>query len=503
MFPYQEPFGKIEFDEEEKWLMEHWKDHFYAEAEFIRTSLEPDKYIVIGSKGSGKSSLAFYYKYQSDIERAKCAHINKKSFFYDSMLPVADQINEREEQIIDCTQQLWESVIIECAVRYADTYTDHQETTSAGIVSNTLADIVSRILSSKNITRSRDLIEKIRIYNTSTRLTDQLTDHYNLLSRRPLIIAIDTNEVYDTSDKAAMCVVAALIQAAKRINSRYSSKGIHVKVFIPREIYFHLAESVITNFDKYITGPVHISWSEDELLRFICWRYHNFILRSGQVSLHKYVDWNSTESVKQLFWNRYFPDTLNNNNGVSENSLGYIIRHTQMRPRQLVKYCNRIANISHHVRSSHRFSSLSIKQALLDIENEQVLGVINAYSRAYPNCSFYMSALTGSDAILTGAEIYKRFNGHISLHAGGSKISFQSFSKMLTSMSIIGRVTDRYFHKASNTTIYRAEFEFDTRKQLSFSGDDHCAVHPMFYQRLRTIPRENTIMYPVGVTPHL
>ena len=76
----------------------------------------------------------------------------------------------------------------------------------------------------------------------------------------------------------------------------------------------------------------------------MCWRFHKYLLQADE---HEYpveddVDWSSYSDVVGKVWNPFFGTHLNHENGVNEHTFPYVLRHTQMRPRQLMMKIGRV-----------------------------------------------------------------------------------------------------------------------------------------------------------------
>jgi hypothetical protein len=156
-----------------------------------------------------------------------------------------------------------------------------------------------------------------------------------IAKKTPVIIALDTLEQYDTTDVGLINSTAALIQAAAGINQLYAKNGIHLKVLMSGEIFPHLEEGVVQNTLKFVRNPVYLFWRPKDLLRLICWRFYQYLLKENQLHAASKapIDWTSHKDVLQKMWIPYFGERLTNLRGATEETFYYLLRHTQMRPR--------------------------------------------------------------------------------------------------------------------------------------------------------------------------
>ena len=68
---FQYPFGEESCEHELEVLREKYPDYFYEESRFNQESLDAEVYLIVGRRGSGKTSLTQYFNFQ---KRYKNAH---------------------------------------------------------------------------------------------------------------------------------------------------------------------------------------------------------------------------------------------------------------------------------------------------------------------------------------------------------------------------------------------------------------------------------------------
>ena len=154
-------------------------------------------------------------------------------------------------------------------------------------------------------------------------------------------------EQYDIRNEPLMNAISALIQAASKFNRDYSGSGIHLKLLMSGELFPHLAESRIQNTIKYAPSPLFLFWRSKDLLRLICWRFYNFLSNQKLLDpVSSSIDWSNPDDVMRKMWRPYFGENVKNGRGAVEDSFYYVLRHTQMRPRQLIFLCNSIAELA-------------------------------------------------------------------------------------------------------------------------------------------------------------
>jgi hypothetical protein len=305
----------------------------------------------------------------------------------------------------------------------------------------------------------------------------------------PILIAIDTFERYDRENVAMMTVTSSLIQCANNFNIGYSTKGIHIKAFVSAEIFPYIKESAITNTTKFIRRPLYLRWRPKDLIRLISWRFHRYM------SAHKIdlpfqdVDWDNFDDILKKMWYPFFGEKLINLRGREEQSFPYILRHTQMRPRQLVILCNDIARQTVRAGKFPRFNSIQINQAIAQCEYDLADEVLNSYDLIYPRVSDIIMALTNAPMTFKGSFLDQVAKKTSDVWAEGYSLS--SFRRLVAELGIVGKVRK----KSEEARIIEADFEYAMPDRLVISNNDECAIHPMFYSKLQ-VQKDGYVVYP-------
>jgi len=227
------------------------------------------------------------------------------------------------------------------------------------------------------------------------------------------------------------------------------------------------------------------------LVRLICWRFYKYLTASGKASLAlQDISWDDFDEVEKQIWTPYFGSYITNRSKVRERTFPYVLRHSQLRPRQIVILCNEIAK-----RAGDRFPEISnriliqaVREAELQLANE----VINSYSKIYRNVGDIVSAISGMPMLFKGKDLDKVARRSASSWTDGS-YSLNRFRQVVTELGIVGR--KRGEHDPSSG-IMEADFEFALKDRLFINEDDDCVVHPMFYRKLNIKAQSGISVYP-------
>jgi hypothetical protein len=277
-----------------------------------------------------------------------------------------------------------------------------------------------------------------------------------------------------------MNAMAALVQCAASFNLYFSDRGLHLKAFMSGEVFPYLEEEVIQNPLKSIKDPVYLFWRPKDLLRLISWRFYCY-LEAGSLLRKESkceIDWTSHDDVFNKMWIPYFGQYVTNARGLKEDTFSYVLRHTQMRPRQLILLCNCIAERAREQGHFPSFSEEDIRLGIKDGETKLAVEIINSFSSIHQNVGAIVDALMKMPMLFTGNELDKRARQSASEWPRGA-YSPARFRRLVAELGIVGRVRR---HNVESGYI-DADFEYSLRERLPITHRDQCVIHPMFYSR--------------------
>ncbi len=336
-----------------------------------------------------------------------------------------------------------------------------------------------------------DLLDELEDILADSRIRVGMSAVLEVAKKRPVIVAFDTLENYAIHDPTMMRATAALIQCGSEFNRDFAHRGVHIKIFAMAEIFPHLKEEVILNPLKSVRNEVHMHWRPKDLMRLISWRFYNY-LEAMDLLLpeSRTIDWDSSTDVLEKMWYPYFGRTLRNEQNLPERTFPYVLRHTQMRPRQLIVLCNAIAQQATEKNTFPRFHPDTIVSAVQSKQNALAEEVINSYSSVYPKVGRIVEALSGVPMIFKGNQLDRR--APITASEWSGEYSPHSFRQLVSELGIIGRVR----HLNSEAGYAEADFEYSTESRLPLLSENICAVHPMFYGKLNVSSENRVRVYP-------
>ncbi len=487
------PFGEESCEHEYKVLQDEYKNFYYNQSRFNAEALDEEVYLIVGRRGSGKTSLTKYFGFQEIIKKAHSIDVDEPSIYSGILQDLADKPALSADLAVIEVGTIWDYLIWSLIF---DEYKDKDSSIKAasmmirkGNASHFIHDLLKGLLK-KYVDESGRVADEISIATSSTVFENARLKVLEYTRKEPVIVAIDTFERYDRENMAMMIVTAALIQRANEFNILYAHNGIHVKAFVSAEIFPHIKESIITNTTKFIRHPIYLRWKPRDLVRLIMWRFYRYMEERGYQFQFREVNWGNFDEIIEKLWSPFFGEKIQNLRGGMEQSFPYILRHTQMRPRQLVVICNQIARHAEKNGKFPQFKEINIGKSIAECEYDLADEVLNSYDLIYPRVAEIITALTNAPMVFHGNyldQIAKRTSG-----AWPPGIySMAAFRRLVAELGIVGKVRS----KDETTGIIAADFEYAMQDRLTLTSDDDCVIHPMFYSKLQ-VKKNGWIVYP-------
>ncbi|MBK8047899.1 MAG: hypothetical protein IPK16_12655 [Anaerolineales bacterium] len=499
---FRYPFGDVSCEYEFKALQENYPDYFYSLGRYTREAIDEDHYLIVGRRGSGKTSLTRYFHFQNAIRSARCIDVNEPDIYDMVYQHVADQMAYVDRQLktvaIGNAAKLWHFVIWSLIFNEYDHAIVHQHAPglAPGALEHTALEqkqaIAAQFRRFAGVAKN-EMAKRIEAYLTSDEFCQAQRSVMQDTRRQPLIVAIDSLEKYDKNDDAMMATTAALIQCASDFNVEYVQDGIHVKAFVAAEIFPHLKEQVVLNTAKYVRDPVYLHWWPRDLVHLVSWRFWKFLTSTTTLAPIPpgSVKWANFDSVLETLWYPYFGTSLTNRTGFSERTFPYLLRHTQMRPRQFVQLCNAIAKQARHDGYGIEYSRVDIPEVVKRVELELADEVIGSYSEIYPQVSAVVDALDELPVTFQGNELDKVARTTRAAWSR-SNYSLEAFRTLVAELGIVGKVR----HRDRNGLYILGDFEYMMTDRLTLDSEDECVIHPMFFGKLHTRMTERVIVLP-------
>ncbi|MCB8928203.1 MAG: hypothetical protein H6652_21570 [Ardenticatenaceae bacterium] len=288
------------------------------------------------------------------------------------------------------------------------------------------------------------------------------------------IILIDSLDDFRLEIDAVVHALQGLIKCVGSF--RHPSGFVDVRFCLPAELY-HVFQDISVNAAKDFRRQLILHWTAAELIILGANRLNKYLnlYFPDEVpkTLAKTIS-NKSDAI-ELF-NLIFPHQIYNGLGTPENSVSYILRHTQLLPRQFLKMLNSIANLNRA--NSGNILKITEKDILTGVAKEEeilVFEVFDAFKFVHPKARQVCErCIPELPVIFSLGDLQRVFRTHGKIAMETD--DFFKFKTMLIEVGIIGRVimeeeTDRY---------HKGLFEYTVPNRLVTATNDMFCVHPMF-----------------------
>lgn len=309
------------------------------------------------------------------------------------------------------------------------------------------------------------------------------------------MILLDSLEQYPTSIQSVANTLSGLLKCVGQFNER--NDRINIRLCLPAEMYHIFLDNVSTNPLKDFSNAITLHWIAGELLSVVANRLSLYL---DLYFPNKYTQLNKTDQTRKDildFLFNFLPSQINNSLGYQENTIAYILRHTQLQPRHLLIYLNEIFEIEYNV-NNNGYPLISEESVRKGIEQSMHLicqEIFSGFHILAPNIGQICEACI--------MDIPHRFsNGYLHkvFNQIGKKSSnlddYWEFRRMLIETGIIGQVigeTERYII---------GKFEYTEPHKLVISTHDELCLHPLFSERYHCKFDKNAkAIYPYGCDP--
>lgn len=335
-----------------------------------------------------------------------------------------------------------------------------------------LPDKIKNYISNRDIFAASPSGGELTPEEFSTTLSDYL------LSRdKASVITFDNVEDHKFED-LQNAVLAGLCAATGDIINAPTGP-LDVKLCLPAEVFPSLS-TVLFRPDKDFHTKQYLHWNAEELMHLAAHRLKTYLEIYHPASVAEFAEADITErSVLKQFWSSFLPSKLTNSVGIDEDPLTYILRHTQMLPRQLLSILNNIAALKLRDGVTEvKFDEADIVAGVMKSEEINKNAVLSMYIRRYPYvrdlCSLVLPRLTpvfsyGSLQSIWQSSAKKQMEEM-------NCPDFLQFWQLMLSTGALGVV-----ESSSKSDFYVVgRFEYNTEHQLYISDKDNLCVHPMF-----------------------
>lgn len=458
--------------------------------------------LIIGRKGSGKTSF---------LRGLAKSRVQESLDTAETFAKIVEAVDEKSTGFffVEKTAQLWEHILILSLLRgIGRAYTRPEKELAIirdycgkhGLDENeSIEDWLWKMLRVAKSQVKNDTISSVAAVIAEIAGEDYTTTKDAAMTvlrenKEHALVLVDSLEQYPVNVTAVAQSMAGLLHCVGEFNER--NKWIKVRLCLPAELY-HSFSDLSASPLKDFSNSVTLHWHPKELLAIAANRLQIFIAL-------KYPRGFSTLSPAdkknpQDFLRQFLPPFVVNGIGGPEDSIAYILRHTQLMPRQLLRLLNAVFSEAYtsDVATYPVVDAASVVAGIRKEEAVLVTEVCSAFHVRYPSLRKVCEAtIKYLPLVFEEGDLHRVFNMHGKKPFGSD--DFDDFKRMLMEAAVIGRVLTEdeggYVH---------GMFEYTAAHKLLSSTNDRLCLHPIFAEVFHYRPgKKDRPIYPYGTDPN-
>ncbi len=499
-----EPFGPIDsvdIDPKDVEVM----NRLFERHNWIYKNLRHRPSIIMGRKGSGKTHYlrtVFFdkqYDYYAEIRTAHMlGHISN----------VIQGMTDNSAVFPETLAELWETILWICIfseirkhpllpLEKASLLNEYlaklsiREDDTVDDVLWKLADLFDRVVNRA----PRDAISEILRMFDRVVFDDARSMVLESLhsSKKSFVILMDSLDDFQLDIDSVSRSLQGLLKFVGSMNK--PRDVVDIRFCLPSELYRRIIK-ISSNPNKDFRRALKLQWTASELVLigaqrlayYLALYYPDFLRGMPSLDLTKRVD------ALTLF-HAVLPERIINQAGFQEETMSYILRHTQLLPRHFLMLLNSIFKTSGTTPGSKPFpiSEDKILNGIRQVEEYIVSEIFVAFKLIYPTAEATCKrCLPELGHIFSVGELHQTFTRHGKAVFGGD--SFFDFERMLMEIGAVGRVIP-----GKETDVYiKGNFEYTVSHELTASYEDDLCLHPLFSGIFRNTGRRDRPVYPYG-----
>jgi hypothetical protein len=467
----------------------------------FNTLLKKDISLVIGRRGSGKTALLNSYLYKpyfakSVLSAALDAKLDVND--YKIVVPVlSHKLFEQMQTFVAGPVGTWRPIesIIDA---WADLLVDYILATllhsCSDIKENTDLEIIRTYLSAPELRKKSEAYRVVwgpNIWDSLKLMLLKRSDRTALPSKERAwlacvnflndnkhraVVIFDSMDEYEIGNPSVDRTIGALLRFVSQFNNKH--ERIKIKIGLPSEVFPEIQRASANPLKDFVSFD-QVRWTSIELARISAHRYRLFLslYDSDCFSEIAEINLNRRDGIRR-FWGRFLTESQNNRYGHEENSLTYMLRHTQLLPRQFFRILQRVVLESQRKTGGYRLlTGEAVISSIYDMEPIIAGEIIQGFKYVYPFAENLSKTMFGSfPTVFTYDQLEDKWRkvGRAFVRKHEADFELVQLTEMLLRMGIIGTVegeTERYVE---------AEFAYHKLIPPAVGDRDEFAIHPVF-----------------------
>lgn len=277
--------------------------------------------------------------------------------------------------------------------------------------------------------------------------------------------------------------LSGLLKCAGEFNAVVRSY--EMRMCLPSELYWEFVEKVSTNSLKDFSNQMVVRWQVGELLLAACRRLMIYLKLFHPVAYAtvRHIPLNIRRDADE-FLASIFPKHVKNLNDIYERTDLYLLRHTQLLPRQLFLLLGEILKLNRvnedFIPGKTSFvSEDSIRLGIRDTEDRVVEEVLSAFRNRYPEAKeVCMAVLPSLQKVFSAEHFARAVRQYCEEHGRQHKVA--TIRRMMIEIGAFGKID------AQEASYTRGRFEYTMTSRLPVGVDDKLCIHPLFSRSCKT-----------------
>jgi len=497
-----EPFGPIDsvdIDPKDTDAM----NRLFEKHNWIYKNLHQRPSIIMGRKGAGKTyylRTVFFDKQYDFFTEIRTAHLL-------GHISSVMQGMTRDAVFPETLSELWETILWTCVLSeirkhpllppeklfIVNTYLEKvgvQEHDAVDDVLWKIANLFDEVID----TDPRDGISEILRRFDRVTFDDAKSVVVESLqsSKKSFVILMDSLDDFQLDIDSVWLSLQGLLKFVGSMNKPRDT--VDIRFCLPAELFRRIIK-ISSNPNKDFRRALKLQWTASELvligaqrlMYFLALYYPGFFRKMSPLDLTKRAD------ALTLF-HAVLPEKITNQAGFQEETMSYILRHTQLLPRHFLMLLNSIFKVSGNAGSNpFPIGAEKIINGIRKVEEFIVSEIFVAFKLIYPSaeesCKRCLPELAHKVSV---GELHQVYTRHGKAVFDGD--NFFDFQRMLMEMGALGRVIP-----GKETDVYiKGNFEYTVSHELTISHDDELCIHPLFSGIFSNSGRKDRPVYPYG-----
>jgi hypothetical protein len=493
-----EPFGPIDSIDIESSDVKAIK-LLFEKHNWIYKSLRNRPSIIMGRRGAGKThylrSVFFedYYDFHVEIRTPRVlSHMTQVVQRMTNDAVFTESVAELWEMI------LWISVFGEMRKQNVFTWKEiniiNGYLESVGVEEDEHVDAVlwnlADRLNSKSKNNSSTMISEILHGANEVRFEDakQMVMENLERSNKKFVILMDSLEDFQLDFESVSRSLQGLLKLVGSMNK--PRDRVDIRFCLPTEIYQRFIK-ISSNPNKDFKRALKLQWTATELVLIGAHRLALYLTMFYEDFLRKLFPLDVAKRADALtLLHSVLPEKITNASGFQEETISYVLRHTQLLPRHFLMLLNSIVKSSGN--TSFPINQDRIVNGIRQVEGFIVSEIFVAFKLIYPTaeetCKRCLPEL--GHKFMMG-DLHRVFTRHGKAVFGSDNLF--DFQRMLLEIGAIGRVIP-----GKEKDVYiKGNFEYTVAHELVLSQEDELCIHPLFSGIFGGAKNERPV-YPYG-----